>query len=159
MLKVNPCIRQSILDILLTLWSVCVCMCVCREGVRLKTHRQNMVVSRLRWPSGKGCAYVILVGQIIRSRNWAESWEVSFIGDCFYIRSAYDLSGIYSPLFLKPRPWIPFSSKASWQPSEEWQSSFWPVSGECTATMMELNLSNSQKNVCYIFQLFVKHAP
>lgn len=55
--------------------------------------------------------------------------------------------------------WIPFSPKASWQPSEEWQSSFWSMSGEQSSTRMELNLSKSQRNVCYIFQLFFKHAP
>lgn len=55
--------------------------------------------------------------------------------------------------------WIPFSQKASWQPSEEWQSSFWSMSGEWSSTTMELNLSNSKRNVCYIFQLFFKHAP
>lgn len=55
--------------------------------------------------------------------------------------------------------WIPFSPKASWQPSKEWQSSFWPMSGEWSSTRMELNLSKSQRNVGYIFQLFFKHAP
>lgn len=38
-------------------------------------------------------------------------------------------------------------------------SSFWSVSGECSSAVKKLNLSDSQKNVRYIFQLFLKHAP
>lgn len=131
---------------------------VCGE-IRLKTTRKHTAGSPHRWPSGKGCMCDTSMGWVIGSGNQGESRETGIYRSFSLNQVCLWSVGIYSPPFLKLRPQIPFSSKASWQPSKEWQSSFWSVSGECSSTVRELNLSDSQKNVRYIFQLFLKHAP
>lgn len=111
-------------------------------------------------PLGKDCICNIFVEFIRGTGNHRESWETSICRSsslnwvCFMICLGFILLNFWNTVL-----WIPFSPKASWQLSEEWQSSFWSMSSECSSTVMELNLSKSQRNVCYIFQLFFKHAP